>query len=82
MKDARLIQIAARVLEINKVLDAAKPLREELDLLTLELVKNNCFSAEYGTFVLSVVDNFQDTNTVFRPTGVKRYELKVKRKAI
>ncbi len=73
----RAAEIADRINEIKKALEAQKPLYGELDELIIELSGiaevNTSFSAG-GNFV-TLVDNFQSKNTVFRPVGVKRYDV-------
>jgi hypothetical protein len=69
-----------RALEIKKILDANKPLYDELEAITVELA-----SQQAGTSVpvvvdgyyFSIVDNFAEKNTVFRPAAVKRFEMKI-----
>jgi hypothetical protein len=77
-KDVR--QIVNRIVELKDALEAVKPFYDEIDELTQELqeivgVNHNLF-ADDGR-VVSVVDNFSEKNTVFRPVGVKRFDAKV-----
>ena len=70
----------ARVLELQRELDLRKELYSELDRLTLELQQEGFRSQEVEGMLLELVDNFADgKNTVFRPAGVKRFELKIKK---
>lgn len=77
-----LSKLVNRIAQIRDQLDAVKPLYEELDELTLELHTISGASSstpKYQTNTtpvkyVSVVDNFMDRNTVFRPTGVRRFE--------
>lgn len=69
----------ARVLELQRELDVRKELYAELDRLTLELQAEGFVSEELDGLILELVDNFKSGNTVFRPAGVKRYELKVRK---
>jgi hypothetical protein len=68
----------ARIIEIQRELDIRKELYAELDRITLELVESGFASAELEGLQIDLVDNFAEgKNTVFRPAGVKRFELKV-----
>lgn len=68
----------ARVLEIQRELDLRKALYAELDALVLELQTGGFSSADLEGMRLELVDNFADgKNTVFRPAGVKRFEIKI-----
>lgn len=68
-----------RVLDIQRELDLRKELYEELDRLALELLKDGFQSAQLDGFMLTLVDNFREKNTVFRTAGVKQYEIRVKK---
>lgn len=72
-------QILFRVIEIQAELDVRKALYEELDMLTMQLEDEGFQDAEFNGFLMTLVDNFERSNTAFRPAGVKRFELKVKR---
>ena len=86
---------AIRLIQIKAVLDANKPLYDELDRLTLDLkdtmgvgsfnvnldaskeamyMHNNEVKFLAPNQVITIVDNFSEKNTVFRPAGVKRFE--------
>lgn len=68
----------SRVLEIQRELDIRKELYAELDRITLELQESGFASAELDGLRIDLVDNFSEgKNTVFRPAGVKRFEIKV-----
>ncbi len=76
----RTKEITTRIAQIKDQLEAQKPLYEELDNLTLELheiLGDGGFkyptNEEIPRFV-SVIDNFSEKNTVFRPASVKRFE--------
>lgn len=74
--------IAKRLVELEATLEAVKPLYAERDKLTLELVKLEVKTIPL-TFLedermIEVVDNFAEKNTVFRPAGVRRFEVKIK----
>lgn len=96
-KEVQAIKVRAnlaRVIQLKAVLDANKPLYEELDRLTLELkdvmgvgslainlteeetmyMHNNEMKFLAPNQVVTIVDNFAEKNTVFRPAGVKRFE--------
>ena len=73
--------LVQRLLQIETILDGCKPLYEEKDAITLQLnelvgtgTENSIFA---GGKVITVVDNFADKNTVFRPAAVKRIDVKV-----
>lgn len=70
--------ILARVIELQRELDARKALYTELDMLTVQLQDEGFTDAEFEGMVVELVDNFKKSNTCFRPAGVKRFELKVK----
>lgn len=75
-------KIISRIAEIKEKLELMKPLYEELDQLTLDLHKISGSTGSTPKYqvntnpvkYVSVVDNFFDRNTVFRPTGVRRFE--------
>jgi len=71
--------ILARVIELQAELDVRKALYEELDMLTIQLQSEGFKDAELEGQVITLVDNFEVNNTCFRPAGVKRFELKVKK---
>ncbi len=72
-------QILSRVIELQRELDIRKDLYTELDMLVMQLQSEGFVDAEFEGYLLKVVDNFADTNTCFRPAGVKRFELKLKK---
>ena len=71
-----------RALEIKTILDAQKPLYDELEAITLELVDTGLL-VETGIPVMvegcyfTVVDNFAVKNVVWKPAAVRRFELKI-----
>lgn len=68
----------ARILSINAELEQRKALYAELDALVLELQAAGFKSADLEGMRLELVDNFADgKNTVFRPAGVKRFEIDI-----
>jgi hypothetical protein len=72
---------ALKIIEIQKQLDEMKPLYKEIDELVCELVAANVTTVEVKDQKVIILDNFSDKNTVFRTTGVKRYEAKIEKKA-
>lgn len=66
-----------RVLDLQKELDLRKALYAELDALVLELQADGFKSVDLEGFRIDLIDNFAERNTVFRPAGVKRFEIKV-----
>ena len=72
-----------RIMYLKQKLESVKPLYEEIDRLTMELVsakklpKALVLGKDY--VAVELVDNFAEKNTVFRPAGVKRFEIKFKR---
>lgn len=73
-----LEQKLARILDIKKELDLRKALYEELDTLVLELQGAGFKQTDLDGMRIELVDNFADgKNTVFRPAGVKRFEIEV-----
>jgi hypothetical protein len=76
-------ELTGRLIAIRIQLEASKELYAEQDKIVLEL-KNRCIErfSVAGT-EYSIVDNFAQTNVVFRPAGVKRFEcVEVKRKKV
>lgn len=71
--------ILTRVIELQAELDVRKALYDELDMLTMQLQAEGFRDAELEGLMITLVDNFAVSNTAFRPAGVKRFELKVKR---
>lgn len=74
-----LDSVLARLAEVEAALGLMKKLYEEKELLTMQLKQLVPVGQEvtYGDFVFSVVDNFAEKNTVFRPAAVKRFDLQV-----
>ena len=71
-----------RILRLMKRLEQVKPLYGKLDDLTLSLLNKKIpetirFDGE--VVELKLVDNFAEKNTAYKTTGVKRFELKVKK---
>lgn len=72
-------QVLTRVIELQRELDVRKDLYTELDMLVMQLQAEGFKDAEFEGYLLNLVDNFKDANTCFRPAGVKRFELKIKK---
>lgn len=71
-----------RVIDIVKELEVRKELYAELDRLTLELQAESFTATTLDGMFIELVDNFADgKNTVFRPAGVKRFEMSVEDEA-
>jgi len=69
-----------RIIEIQAELDSRKALFEEYDRLVQDLAAEMFAQAEVQGLILSLKDNFAETNTVFRVAGVKRYEMTIEDK--
>jgi hypothetical protein len=66
------------VLELTRGIEERKALYAELDALILELRAEGFTQADHEGQRLELVDNFAEgRNTVFRPAGVKRFEISV-----
>lgn len=76
----RAMEIVNRIAEIKNTLESVKPLYDELDELTGELGEvaevNQTLATNDGRFV-TLIDNFADKNTVFRPAAVKRFDVEL-----
>ena len=86
------VRIAEGIVKVKAMIDTVKPLYNLVEELTLQLkaivgtdveveIPEQVFMFnERAMFTaaqkVSVVDNFETKNTVFRPVGVKRYEAK------
>jgi hypothetical protein len=72
-------QISERLATLELMLATYKTLFEEKDRLTLELMDLIGTEKEVnvGDMILSVVDNFKEKNVVWRPAGVRRFDLNV-----
>jgi len=71
-------QLLKRIIRIQAELDIRKALYDELDMLTVQLQAEGFISAEMDGLRIELIDNFASGNTVFRPAGVKHFEVKVK----
>jgi hypothetical protein len=83
--------VATELVRIKTLLEANKPLYEQLEKLTLQLkelvgTEEVALMEEQVVLTLGgpvfaapqyirIVDNFSDKNTVFRPAAVKRFEM-------
>lgn len=76
----RAMEIVNRIAEIKGVIEKVKPLYDELDDLTVELGEvaevNQTLATNDGRFV-TLIDNFAEQNTVFRPAAVKRFDVEL-----
>lgn len=72
-------QIIKRLAEIESTLQLLKKLYAERDQLTLQLKERIDIGREVteGDYIFSIVDNFANNNVIFRPTAMRRFELKV-----
>lgn len=73
----RVLQVIERLATLEAMLNASKTLYAERDKLALELKDLVGVGVEvsHGDMIMKVVDNFAEKNTVFRPAGVKRFDL-------
>lgn len=73
--------IIDRIAELKSQIDGMKHMYEELEQLTIQLVKMNTqLNTPIPTFdgnYLILQDNFADKNTVFRPAAVKRFDVDI-----
>lgn len=72
-----LEQKIARVIQIQAELDLRKELYAEMDALALALQAEGFEQLDLNGQRVTLVDNFLSKNTVFRPAGVKRFELEI-----
>lgn len=74
-------QKLARVIEIQRELDARKTLYAELDLIIMQLqkegFKEGVMYEGLEALFIELVDNFETGNVCYRPAGVKRFEIEV-----
>lgn len=75
-----LVKLAKRALEIKMQLEEVKPLYEELDEITMQLVGAGAthWVDRKTKLGFEIVDNFEKKNTCWRAHGIRRWELKVK----
>lgn len=75
-------RLVKRALAIMEQIEECKALYGELDEVTLKLKDYGFTSKPIGTdengnpMTLELFDNFENTNTVFNATAVKRFQLK------
>ena len=67
----------AKVIELHERIKLLKELYAELDGVILELVADGFKSAELNNLVLTLKDNFADTNTGWTRSAVKRWDVEV-----
>lgn len=77
---ARVRKRIKRAREIKALLEQTKILYQELDDITEELVDMDLLIYNAKDFTAQVVDNFSGTNTAFRTTSVRRFELRFEEK--
>jgi len=78
--EADMQSLADKISAVKDKLESAKALYAELDTLIIEL--SSC--AKHGRVLktsdkrfIMLLDNFAEKNTVFRPTGVKRFDVEL-----
>ena len=67
--------ILAEVLDLQRQIEERKALYGQLDALILRLVSEGFRSAEIDGMVLTLKDNFAETNTGWTRSAVKRWEI-------
>lgn len=76
----RAMEIVNRIAEIKTELDSKKPLYDELDELISELSDvaevNQTLATNDARFI-TLIDNFAEKNTVWRPAAVKRFDIEL-----
>lgn len=76
----RAMEVVNRIAAIKTQLEAVKPLYDELDELTAELSDvaevNQTLATNDGRF-MTLIDNFAEKNTVFRPAAVRRFDIEL-----
>ena len=72
IKSHRIEQLVDKALDIMSRIEATKQLYKDLDELIL-LLKDVPNLEKYG---VELRDNFAEKNVVFRPAGVRRFELR------
>lgn len=73
MDNTELLLLRAK--EIKDILDNQKPLYEELNAIVSELSLRDIPETQVAGLYFSIVDNFANKNTVFKATGVNRFDL-------
>jgi hypothetical protein len=78
---ATISALVTRLIEIEGILEGCKPLYDEKDAISLQLNALVGAGPDKALFagdkVVTVVDNFSEKNTQFRPAAFKRIEAKV-----
>lgn len=74
MSKRKIGQVAVRAKELIIILTRAKALYAELDEITEFLVKTGARVEDYG---ITMVDNFEEKNTAWKSTAMRRFELKL-----
>ena len=76
MKKSELNKLAKEAAFLLAQLEAVKPLYAQLDAITLKLIESEITHNALAIHGVALVDNFKDKNTVWKPSAVKRFELK------
>jgi hypothetical protein len=80
MNQTELMTNLKRIAEIKQILETNKPLYDEMDNIVSRIAKGGLGSGtsqRVDNMVFTMIDNFDSKNTVFRPCGVKRFEIMV-----
>ena len=72
-------EVLARLLMLKAQTEAMKAVYEEIDQLTAMLMAQVGLNNEqqFGGKAVTVIDNFAEKNTVYRPAAVKRFDLDI-----
>lgn len=73
MKDTQ--ELVERAIEIHLEIEKAKLLYRELDVITDRLLQTGRKKFRFGNYSVSLKDNFERKNTVFRPAAVRHFEI-------
>lgn len=79
-KKPKTMDLFIRAIEIKQQLDAMKPLYDELDKITMQILESGRTIGETTKATVILVDNFEDKNCVFKPAAIRRFELKIAHK--
>lgn len=75
MDQTKQRQLLVAAVQLTRAIEGIKKLYDELDKLVLELKAQGFEQTVLDDSVISIRDNFETANTVFRTAGVKRFEL-------
>lgn len=77
----RAVRLAKQAFTLQQEIEEAKGLYAQMDEITGELLNDRIseviFTQDGVRYVLEVVDNFAEKNTVFRSAAVRHYEIKI-----